>query len=215
MWRMKTWRHASALLAQLAGVLLPGCGGDSVERAAQTARLATLEEEVRRLNENVAALALATKTAPAEPRGPEAQAAHAPPFRVSCPQPWVLNQPLGASMWTCRSAKATSEGYYPQCSIIFQPQVAIETKSYFELASSASPDLREIKNVKDKHIQLNTADAFEATFEADPKPLPLKLLSVLVPHGVGTYAITCAAPSAAFDSFQPGFRKVVDSFAFN
>ena len=118
-------------------------------------------------------------------------------------------------MWTCHSPAATPEGYYPQCSIVVQPQEAIETKSYFEFAWNASPELRALKNVKDKHTKLNDADAFEATSEADAKPLPLKLLSVLLPHGEGTYAITCAAPSTSFELYQPAFRKIVDSFKFN
>lgn len=118
-------------------------------------------------------------------------------------------------MWTCRSPSASPEGYYPHCSVVFQPQEAIETKGYFEYAWNAAPALREIKNVKDAHVKLNEADAFEATFEADPKPVAVKSLSVLLPHGEGTYAITCAAPSGIYDKQSAGFRKIVDSFKFN
>jgi hypothetical protein len=193
------------------GCWLTACGGDA-ERAAQSARLATLEQEVRQLGDSVAALKAAPPV-PNKPATPVSSPAHA--FKVACPQPWLIHVPLGASLWSCRAPEPTSQGLYPQCNVVFQPQIAIETKNYFEFALNASPQLLEVKNLKDKRTKLNGADAFEATFEADPKPLPLKMMSALVPHGEATYAVTCFAPSAVFDSYAKAFRQIIDTFAFN
>jgi hypothetical protein len=195
---------------------LAGCTGNDAERAAEAARLATLEHEVRRLGGDIAALKSA---APAQHNNPAPE----PPqsstlskaFRVACPQPWLLHTPLGATLWSCRAPLPTAEGLYPQCSVVFQPQVAIETKNYFEFALNAAPQLLAVKNLKDKSVKINGADGFEATFEVDPKPVPLKMMSALMPHLEVTYAVTCFAPSASFDKHAQAFRKIIDTFAFN
>lgn len=194
------------------GSWLPACGGDT-ERAAQSARIAAVEQEVRRLSEEIATLKSA---APTQPKPAASQSASAPvqPFKLACPQPWVLHMPLGAALWSCRAPEPTPQGLYAQCHVVSQPQVAIETKNYFELALNAAPQLLEVKNLKDKPTKLNGADAFEATFEADPKLVPLKMLSALVPHGEMTYTVTCFAPSAAFDNYTNAFRQIIDRFAF-
>jgi hypothetical protein len=99
--------------------------------------------------------------------------------------------------------------------VTFQPQAAIETRSYFEFALNAAPPLRELKNIAEKRVKLRDVEAFEAMFEASGAPVPLKLLSVLVPHRENTYAITCSAPSSVFDKQVAGFRQVIDSFGFD
>jgi hypothetical protein len=182
---------------------LPACGGGA-ERAAQSARMESLEIDVRRLEASIAAL---KAPQPAKP----------PPlaFKLSCPQPWLLHTPLGATLWTCRAPEPTAEGLYPQCHVSLQPQVAIETKNYFEFALNAAPQLLQVQNLKDKPTKINGADAFEATFEADPKPVPLKMTSALLPHGEATYAITCFAPSATFANYSQAFRRIIETFAFN
>jgi hypothetical protein len=190
---------------------LSACGGDA-ERAAQSARLATLEQEVRQLGDSVAALKTA---APAHDKPAPVAGSPALAFRVACPQPWSIHLPLGAALWSCRAPEPAPQGLYAQCNVVFQPQLAIETKNYFEFALNASPPLLEVKNLKDKPTKINGADGFEATFEADPKPVPLKMLSALMPHGEATYAITCFAPSAAFDTYSKAFRQIIDTFAFN
>jgi hypothetical protein len=189
-------------------LVLGACSGDA-ERAAQGARLAALEADVRKLEEHVKAL----KAPP--PAAPAAEDAAKKAFKVSCLPPWLPHAALGATLWACRSPAPSPEGFYPQCSVVTQPQLEIETKSYFEFAYSGAPQLRAITNVHDQHIQVNGADAFEATFEDDPKTIPLKMLSVLFPHGEATYAITCFAPRASFDSYQAAFRKIIESFTFS
>jgi len=184
------------------------CAGGA-ERAAQSARIEALEQEVRRLAESLAALK-APAAAVSQPAKSPAQA-----FNVACPQPWLPHTPLGATLWSCRAPEPTRQGLYPQCNVSFQPQIAIETKNYFEFALNAAPQLLEVQNFKDKPTKINGADAFEATFEADPKPVPLKMMSALLPHGELTYAITCFAPSASFADYADGFRKIIDTFAFN
>lgn len=192
------------------GCWLPACSGD-VDSAVHSARLATLEQEVRRLHDTVAEL----KAAPAKPATEPVAGTTVHPFKVKCPQPWLLHTPLGTTLWNCRAPDPSPQGLYPQCHVTFQPQVAIETKNYFEFALNAAPQLLEVKNFKDKSTQINGADGFEATFEAEPKPIPLKMMSALMPHGLTTYAITCFAPSAAFDTYSKAFRQIIDTFEFN
>jgi hypothetical protein len=203
-------------LARVCGLMmlacwLPACGGDA-ERTAQSERIATLEQQVRQLVDNVAALQSATA---AQTKSSTPVSSPAPAFRVACPQPWLIHAPLGAALWSCRAPEPTPQGLYAQCNVVFQPQVAIETKNYFELALNASPQLFEVKNLKDKPAKINGADGFEATFEADPKPVPLTMMSALMPHAEATYAVTCFAPSAAFDRYTKAFRQIIDTFAFN
>jgi hypothetical protein len=69
-------------------------------------------------------------------------------------------------------------------------------------------------NMHDQRVKVNGVEAFEATFEDDPKPVPLKMLSVLLPHREATYAITCFAPRASFDKYEAAFRKIIDTFTF-
>jgi hypothetical protein len=193
-----------------AGCFLPGCNHES-ESAAQSARLSTLEQEVRRLGDQVAGLA----TQKNKPATPQPGGAPSDAFKITCPQPWLRHTPLGATIWSCRAPTPSPEGLYPQCSVSHQPQLEIETKHYFEFGLNAGPQLRDIKNLKDKPIKLGAADGFEATFDADPKPVPLRLLSVLMPHGEWTFMITCSAPSPSFESYSKAFRQIIDTFAFN
>jgi len=212
-------RDVEALARTIAWLLmlgggLPACaGGGDAERAAQSARLETLEQEVHRLGGRLAALESA---APApSPPATAPPSAPAKAFGIACPQPWLLHIPLGASLWSCRAPVPTAEGLYPQCNVVLQPQIAIETKNYFEFALNAVPQLLEVRNFADKPTKIGDAEGFEATFEADPKPIPLKLLSALMPHGESTYAITCSAPRASFDKHSKGFRQIIDTFTLN
>ena len=196
------------LLLVAAGHALGACGHDA-ENAAQSARIAVLEDEVRKLGVSV-------HTAAANPPGPQPTAAGpSKPFSIECPQPWLLTPPLGASLWACRSPAPSPEGVLPQCSIVVQPQAAIETQTYFEFAWNAAPPLTQVKNVKDKAIKIKDHDGFEATFEADPKPVPMKMRSTLIPHGEQVFALTCSAPSASFDSYDVrAFQKIASTIAF-
>jgi hypothetical protein len=185
------------------GGWLPACGQDAAA-ATESARLALLEQEVRQLRESVAALKAPASTEPA---------AASTSFKLDCPQPWLLQPPTGATLWTCRAPVATPEGMYPQCSVVMQPHVAIETRNYFEYALIATPQLLEIKNLKDQPVKLNGADAFEGTFETEAKPIPLKMMSALLPQEKTTYTVTCFAPSAKFDDYSKAFRRIIDTFA--
>lgn len=202
-----TLRTMSALALAMS---LGACGHDA-ENAAQSARIATLEDDVKRLRDSLNAIKPGEKGKPAVPPA----AAKQKPFTIECPQPWLLHTPLGATLWTCRSPTPTPEGFYPQCSIVEQPQTSIELLNYFEFAANASPQLRQVKNLKDKPIKIKNHDGFEAVYESDPKPVPLKMRSVLVPHEEQVYAVTCFAPSNAFDSFDSkAFQKITDTIAF-
>lgn len=191
-------------------VAFGGCGHDA-ENAAQSARIATLEDDVKRLRDSLNALKPDSTGKPSAPP----TAAKTKPFSIECPQPWLLHTPLGATLWNCRSPTATAEGFYPQCSIVEQPQSSIELLNYFEFASNASPQLRQVKNLKDKPIKIKDHDGFEAVYESDPKPVPLKMRSVLIPHEEQVYAVTCFAPSNVFDSVDAkAFQKITGSIGF-
>jgi len=198
--------HALGWPAALASCLL-ACG-TGTEGAAQSARLVLLEQEVRKLAESVAA------QQPPPPAQPELPVARELAFKLDCPQPWLVNPPLGAALWTCQAPEPTPQGMYPQCSVTVQPHAAIETKSYFEYAMNASPQLLMVKNLTDKRVAINGADAFEASFEADPKPIPLKMIGALLPREQLAYTVTCFAPSAEFAGHAKAFRRIIDSFAF-
>jgi hypothetical protein len=205
----RAFRRAMLLIA--AGRMLAACGHDA-ENAAQSARILLLEQEVRRLGASVSALHAG---AAAKPSLPPSAAGQSKPFTIECPQPWLLHPPLGATLWNCRSPKPTPEGLYPQCSIVVQPQVAIETQNYFEFAWNASPQLQQVKNIKDRPIKIKDHDGFEATYESEPKPVPMKMRSVLIPHGEQVYAVTCFAPSVSFDNYDAkAFQKITSTIAF-
>ena len=198
-------------MSALALAMTFGACGHDAENAAQSARIATLEDDVKRLRDSLNALKPGeTGKAAAPPT-----AAKTKPFTIECPQPWLLHTPLGATLWTCRSPTATPEGFYPQCSIVEQPQTSIELLNYFEFAANASVQLRQVKNLKDKPIKIKDHDGFEAVYEADPKSVPLKMRSVLIPHEEHVYAVTCFAPSNTFDSFDAkAFQKITASIGF-
>jgi hypothetical protein len=182
------------------------------ENTAQSARIALLEDEVRRLGAQLTALPSGT-TSKSKP--PPTAAGVTKPFAIECPQPWLLQPPLGATIWTCRSPAPTPEGFYPHCSIVMQPQVAVELLGYSEFAWNASPQLRQVKNYKDKPLKIKDHDGFEAIYEADPKPVSVKMRSVLIPNAEHVYAVTCFAPSASFDSYDAkAFQKITNTITF-
>jgi hypothetical protein len=195
-------RDVSVLWMIAVGCFVASCGGDA-ERAAQRARLEQLEQEVRKLGDAQAS------RKPSSPSGMREF-----PFELTCPQPWHLHTPLGAALWICRANAPTTDDVYPQCSVTFQPQVAIETKEYFEFALNSAPILREVKNLKDTPTKVNGATAFEATFDADFEPVAMQSLAVLVPHEESTFAVACFAPREVFESYVPAFRKIIGSFEF-
>jgi hypothetical protein len=206
--KRSTMARVLSALAQVAA--LSACGHDA-ENAAQSARIATLEDDVKRLRDNLNALNSGATGKPATPP----TAANNKPFSIECPQPWLLHTPLGATLWSCRSPTATPDGFYPQCSIVEQPQSSIELLNYFEFATNASPQLRQVKNLKDKPIKIKDRDGFEGVYEADPKPVPLKMRSVLIPHREQVYAVTCFAPASSCDSFHAkALQKITSSITF-
>jgi len=178
---------------------------EKTDSAAENARLSMLEQQVRQLGDQLTALKAAPAPAPSA----------GPAFKLDCPQPWALNPPLGTALWSCHLPQATPEGIYPHCSVIEQPHVAIETKTYFEHAVSASPQPIAIKDFTSEPVSINGADAFEATFEVTPKPVALKMMGVLLPREMTTYAVTCYAPSTTFASHDKAFRRIIGTFTFN
>jgi hypothetical protein len=193
-------------LLALSGVL-SACGHDA-ENAAQSARIAVLEEQVRRLT---AADADAANKPAEAPKATETKK----PFTIECPQPWLLHPPLGATLWNCKSPTPTPEGFYPHCSLVVQPQVAVELGTYFEYAWNASPQLHRVKALKDKPIKIKEHDAFEATYEAEPKPVAVKMRSVLIPSEEQVYAVTCFAPTNTFETYDTkAFQTITASIAF-
>jgi hypothetical protein len=205
-----SWLSSARARMAVGGLALAlhGCGGGDAERAAQAARIDSLEQTVNRLSEQ---LKYGTQPKSTAQHG---SASAASSFKLACPQPWLQHAPLGASLWSCRAPAAAPEGLYPMCSVVFLPQHEIETKGYFEYSLNATPQLREIKGLKDQRTKIKTNDAFESTFEADLKPVPLKMQSALIPRGEMSFVVTCFAPSGSFDAYAKAFRQIIDSFEF-
>jgi hypothetical protein len=195
------WRCGVACCVALTG----GVAACSSERE----RLDALEHEVNQLREQLAKL-----KATSDPEPPSAPEPAEPrlPFKLSCPTPLRRYAALGNSLWTCRSSKPSPEGVYPQCNVVFQPQVAIEPRDYFEFALSATPQLTATQNFRSQPVQVNGAPSFEASFDVVPSSAPLKLLGRLMPQGEITYAVTCSAPASSYANYERAFRQIVDSF---
>src|SRR5690349_576900 len=92
-------------------LVLGACSGGDAERAAQGARLAALEEHVRKLEAQVSAQKALPPAA-----NPDEVAAKM--FKVSCLPPWQPHAALGATLWACRSPVPAPEGVYAQCSVV-------------------------------------------------------------------------------------------------
>lgn len=198
-------------------------GSSACGRDAERARLAVLEQEVKELGTQLAALekldarlgalekAVATKLAAPEPM-PAKPPDH--PFKLTCPAPFLRVDPAGAALWTCRASAPTAEGLLPQCNVVFQPQVSIEVKDYFEFTLNNTPQLFSAMNYQRKDVKIRNEQGWEATFEAQLAPVPLKAVGVLMPRAEATYAVTCFAPKRSFAEHEPTFRKVIESFEF-
>lgn len=193
-----TTRTAATVL----GLVLAACSGEP-ERA-QLERIDALEEALRGLRQELAALQnKGTGTTPADF-----------PFRITCQPPLHGYLAQGDAHVTCRSGKASPEGLYPQCNVIFQKEMSVQTKDYFEFATNGTPQLYVVNNYKDEQTQINGVPAFQATFEALRTPLPMKMVGALFPYNEGIFAVTCFAPSATFSDYEEPFRRTINSFQF-
>ena len=198
--RSEAWLCRLVCCAGLCGDVA-GCAGDRE-------RLDVLEHEVNQLREQVAKLKAVA--APEPPTAPEAD--RPLPFKLACPQPLQRYALLGSSLWTCRSPVSSPEGLYPQCNVVFQPQVAIEPRDYFEYALSAAPQLHATQSFQSKPAEVHGAPSFEGSFDAQLNPVPLKALGRLMPQRDITYAVTCIAPASVYANYEPAFRQILDSF---
>jgi hypothetical protein len=183
--------------------------GGSAACNGERERLDALEHEVNQLSEQLAKLK--ATSAPEPPSAPE-PAEPRLPFKLSCPTPLRGYAVLGSSLWTCRSSLPSPEGVYPQCNVVFQPQVAIEPRDYFEFALSATTPLTATQNFRSQPVQVNGAPSFEVSFDVVPSSAPLRLLGRLMPQGEIAYAVTCSAPASSYANYEQVFRQVVDSF---
>ena len=184
--------------------LLAACSGDL--DPAQLERINSLEETVRSLNQEVTTLRNAQSKTP----GGQVEL----PFRMECQAPLAHYVSMSDAQVTCRARKPSQEGLYPQCSVVFQKEVSVETKDYFEFAVDGTPQLYAINNYKDGQLEINGTPAFQATFEAQRSPLPMKMMGALFPHKGGIYALTCFATSATFSDYEEAFRRTIGSFDF-
>jgi hypothetical protein len=182
--------------------LLAACSGDA--DSAQLERMNGLEEELRHLNQELALLRASVQmksSAPAEL-----------PFTYKCHpplQPYVA--PSDAAV-TCRAPKPSAEGVYPQCNVVFQKELSIETKDYFEFALNITPQLYALSNYKDEQDTINGTPAFRATFEAQQTALPMKMMGALIPYKDGLFAVTCYATKASFSDYEEPFRRTISNF---
>jgi hypothetical protein len=183
---------------------LAACSGEP--DPAQLERISTLEEALRSLNQEVTTL---RNSAQLKTTGSVEL-----PFRMQCQAPLTPYIAMSDAQVTCRARKPSPEGVYPQCSVIFQKEVSVETKDYFEFAVDGTPQLYAINNYKDGQLEINGTPAFQATFEAQRTPLPMKMVGALFPYKDGIYTLTCFASSATFGDYEEPFRRTISSFEF-
>jgi hypothetical protein len=133
---------------------------------------------------------------------------------MQCQAPLANYVAMSDAQITCRARKPSADGVYPQCNVIFQKEGSIETKDYFEFAVDGTPQLYAINNYKDSQLEINGTPAFQATFEAQRTPLPMKMMGALLPYKDGIYALTCYATAATFSDYEEAFRRTIMSFEF-
>ena len=186
------------------GLALAACSGEL--EPAQLERITAMEEALRSLNQEVTNLR----------NGAQSKSAGTVdlPFRVKCQPPLANYIAMSDAQVTCRARKPSTEGLYPQCNVIFQKEVSVETKDYFEFAVDATPQLYAVNNYQDGQLEINGTPAFQATFEAQRTPLPMKMMGALFPYKEGIYALTCFATSATFSDYEEAFRRTISSFEF-
>ena len=195
-----TTRTAPAWLC----LALAACSGEL--DPAQLERITAMEEALRSLNQEVSTLRNAAQN--------KAAGTVELPFRMQCQAPLFNYIAMSDAQITCRARKPSAEGFYPQCNVIFQKEVSVETKDYFEFAVDGTPQLYALNNYKDGQLQINGTPAFQATFEAQRTPLPMKMMGALFPYKDGIYALTCYATSATFGDYEETFRRTISSFDF-
>ncbi|MET0388034.1 MAG: hypothetical protein ABW321_18825 [Polyangiales bacterium] len=191
----------------LIGLLLLGACEANSERVAE------LEQDVRQLDDQVAALKT-TLAAQSKP-GAGGNSPASLPFKLACPTPFQVVASLGGGvLWTCRSHKPSPEGPYAQCNVLHQSQHAIEPKDYFEQALNAVPPLNSVQNYKDEPVKINEQPAFQSTYEAQRSASTTRALATLVPRGEEAYVISCQAPAASYSQYEPIFQQISASFQF-
>lgn len=195
-----TTRTALAWLS----LALAACSGEL--DPAQLERITAMEEALRSLNQELTTLKNTAQT--------KTTGAVELPFRMQCQAPLMGYIAMSDAQVTCRARKPSAEGLYPQCNVIFQKEVSVETKDYFEFAVDGTPQLYAINNYKDGQLEINGTPAFQATFEAQRTPLPMKMMGALLPYKDGIYALTCFATAASFSDYEEAFRGTIASFEF-
>jgi len=166
-------------------------------------RIEALEHELRTVNREVASL-----RSNAEMSAKQAEL----PFRFRCESPLGLYVNQSEALLTCRAYRPSPEGLFPQCNVIFQKEGSVETKDYFEFVANGTPQLYAITAFEDEPTKLNGQDGFQATFETQRTPLPMKMMGTLIPYKDGIYAITCFATSASFSEYEEAFRRTISTF---
>jgi hypothetical protein len=165
-----------------------------------SARLATLETEVRQLEKQVRA---------ANPNPP----AGATGFDVACPAPWQALGKFGDADWTCRAPQALPSGWWPNCNVTSGPaQPGLSAKAYFDASLAAVPQLQAARRLSDTDGTLGATAAHVAIYEHDLLPKPLRVLATIAVHADRAYAVSCSAPPEAFAANEAMFRSVTQSF---
>jgi hypothetical protein len=189
--------------AGLLGLLLAACSGDL---AAERERVDALEDKLRNLSQEVTSLRQSAQA--------KAAGVIEFPYYLKCQPPLQGYIAVSDAQATCRAVRPSPEGLYPQCNVFFQKEASIETKDYFEYTVNGTPQLYSVTNYKDEQTKINDVPAFQATFEAQRAPLPMKMLGALIPHDDGLYTITCFATVATFGDYEEAFRRTISSFEF-
>ena len=206
MFTSASWTLEARALACSCGLLvaLAACGGEASKAAPADERVAVLESRVRELE---AALT------------PDAQPSAG--FSVACPAEWQTLGPIGAASWTCRDRRPLPDGFWPNCNVTAAPVqldpvtgTAQSAREALETSLAAAPELRSARRLSERALELHGERAHEAVYEHDLWTQPLRVLTTVAVHAERVYALSCAAPPAAFAASEPAFRRIARSFAF-
>ena len=201
-----SWTLEARALACSCGLLaaLAACGGETSKVAADDERVAALESRVRELE--------ASRSSDAQPSAG---------FTVVCPAEWQALGPVGAASWTCRERRPLPDGFWPNCNVTAAPvqldpltATAPTAREALEASLKAAPELRSARRLSERLASLAGEPAHEAVYEHDLWTRPLRVLTTVAIHADRVYALSCAAPPAAFHAREPAFRQIAGSFVF-
>jgi hypothetical protein len=185
--------------------LLAACADDETRT-----RIDALETKVQQLSQEFDSRAPARDAERAS-----ANAKEAATFDIVCPPPWQALGPAGDAVWTCRADRPAANGMWPNCNVtVGQAEPDARPKEILEGELAAIPQLRAARRLSARDTTLASLRAYEAIYEHDLLPTPLRVLATISLLSDRAYGISCSAPPETFAVAEPIFRRITASFRF-